>query len=662
MSPPTTRLVADEFRGWQSDQGAAARARRAAPPGDDGAGSPTTRLLRQQAAGLRASVGVVVFFRRDLLRRWRLLLGALACSLGYTAVRLLEPWPLKVIFDNVLLAKPLDLGLPLFDRSVAGDRTALLAAATLAILVFAVLRGVLYAWETMLATRVGQEVVLRLRRRLFRRMQRLSLDFHSRASTGDLLTRLTSDVNNLRELMVGALLSILSEGLVLVGFLGVMFLMEWRLALVATIAMPAVFGLMVVYGGRIRAETRKQRRYEGQLAGRLTEVLSGIHLVQLFAREEHEDELLRKLNRRSLRTGLETTRLEAQMNRAVEVSVALTTAVTLWLGSLQVLAGHLTPGELLVFVAYMQSFYRPLKRIARVSRRASKAAVSTERIAEILREEPSIADGTRPAPRFSGEVRFEGVRFSYVDDVPVLRGIDLTVRAGQVVALVGTTGAGKSTVLGLVPRLHDPDGGIVRIDGVDVRELTLRSLREQIAVVPQDGMLFGGTIRENILYGRPEATEAELLEAADAALVDEFVSRLPDGYETVIGERGVTLSGGQRQRLAIARALLKAAPIVLLDEPTTGLDSTSEELVLTALDRLLAGRTAIVIAHRLATVRRADAIVVLEAGQVVEQGTHDELLRRDGPYARLHEHQVGRTATPRRRWPLSPGAALGRTG
>ncbi len=603
--------------------------------------SETRRLLRQQAAGLRASVGVIVFFRRDLLRRWRLLLAALACSLGYGAVRLAEPWPLKVIFDNVLSTRPFEAPIPMLERLLADDRTALLAAATATILVLAALRGILDAWQTILTTRVGQEVVLRLRRRLFRRIQRLSLDFHARSSTGDLLTRLTSDVNNLRELMVGALLSILSEGLVLVGFLAVMYLMEWRLALVATIAMPLVFALMVVYGGRIRAATREQRRYEGELAGRLTEVLGGIHLVQLFAREQEEDERLRRLNRRSLRTGLETTRLEARLNRSVEVTVALATAVTLWVGATQVIAGRLTPGELIVFVAYMQSFYRPLKRIARVSRRASKAAVSVERIAEVLAEQPTVVDGGREAPPLRGAVELHDVHHSYIDGVPVLRGIDLSIAPGQMVALVGPTGAGKTTILGLVPRLHDPDAGRVLIDGIDVRELTLRSLRDQIAVVPQDGMLFGGTIRDNIAYGRPEATEDELRAAAEAALVDEFVQRLPDRYDTRIGERGVTLSGGQRQRLAIARALVKDAPIVLLDEPTTGLDTSSEALVLEALERLLADRTALVIAHRLATVRRADAIVVVEDGRIAECGTHDDLAARGRAYARLLEEQFG---------------------
>lgn len=597
---------------------------------------------------MRASLGVVAFFRRDLLRRWPLLLGALACSLGYGAVRVAEPWPLQVIFDSVLGTRPFDAPVPWLGDLVADDRTALLAAAAIALLLFAGLRGVLYAWQITLATRVGQEVVLRLRRRLFRRIQKLGLDFHARSSTGDLLTRLTSDVDVLRELMVGALLSILSEGLVLIAFLAVMYVMEWRLALLATVAMPVVFVLMLVYGGRIRASTREQRRAESELAGRVAEVLNGIHLVQLFARERDEDERLRRLNKRSLRSGMQTTRLEARANRAVEVSVAVATAATLWVGANQVIAGRLTPGELLVFVAYMQTFYRPLKRLARVSRRASRAAVSVERIAEILAQEPSVADGRRDAPALRGAVELRRVSHAYVDGVPVLEDVDLAIEPGQMVALVGPTGAGKSTILGLVPRLHDPAAGAVLVDGLDVRDLTLRSLREQIAVVPQDGVVFAGTIRDNIAYGKPDASEDELVAAARAALVDEFVDRLPDGYDTFVGERGVTLSGGQRQRLAIARALVKDAPIVLLDEPTTGLDAGSEALVLEALERLLDGRTSLVIAHRLRTIQRADRIAVVERGRIVQIGTHDYLAARGGPYAALLRQQFGVVPEPPR--------------
>jgi len=613
------------------------KVRRNEPPHTN---SPTRRMLRQQAAGARASVSIVWRFRRDLLAHWRLLLGALACSLGFALARLAEPWPLKFVFDNVLTGMPLDTPVDLVDSALNGRPMAILAVATVTLVVLAVLRGVLFARESILTTRVGQEVVLRLRKRMFRRLQQLSLDFHARSSTGDMLTRMTSDVASLRELLVGALLALLSEGLVLAGFLTVMFLMEWRLALVAVVAAPLVFGLMTFYSGRIRAATHKQRRFEGQLAGRVQEVLSGIHLVQLFAREEDENDRLRRLNKRSLRTGLEATRLEAELNRAVEVAVALALAATLWVGALQVIAGRLTPGELIVFIAYTGSFYRPLRRIAKVTRRASKAAVSVERIAAVLDAEPTVRGGNRVAPRFRGELCFEAVEFAYRPGTNVIERIDALIAPGWTVALVGATGAGKSTLLGLVPRLHDATAGTVRIDGIDVRELTLDSLRDQIAVVPQDGMLFHATVRENIAYGRPEATDWEIEDAAHAALVHDVITALPEGYDTIIGERGVTLSGGQRQRLAIARALVKNAPIVLLDEPTTGLDAESEALVLTALERLLKGRTALVIAHRLATVRRADFVLVLEGGCIVERGTHAELLACGGAYARLHALQL----------------------
>ncbi|MBA2364324.1 MAG: ABC transporter ATP-binding protein, partial [Chloroflexia bacterium] len=474
-------------------------------------------------------------------------------------------------------------------------------------------------------------------------MQRLSLSFHAKSSTGDLLTRLTGDVNMLRELLVASMLSFISEVVVLVGFVSVMFWMEWRLALASVVVIPVVFALVTVYSGRIRDATRKQRKREGELASRLHQALNGIHIVQLFAREDEEDERLRGLNKRSLRSGLKATRLEAQLNRAVELSLAVGTAVTLWLGALQVIAGRLTPGELIVFVSYMQSFYRPLRRISRVAERATKADSCVERITNVLDQASDVWDGWVVAPRssgaFKGALRFRDMTFEYKPGRPVLREIDFAIAPGQTVALVGPTGAGKSTLLGLVPRLWDPSSGVVEVDGRDVRDYTLKSLRDQIAVVPQDGMLFSGTIRENILYGKPEATVVDLEAAARAARIHDHIVSLPEGYDTSVGERGVTLSGGQRQRLAIARALVKDAPIVLLDEPTTGLDAESESLVMEALDRLLEGRTALVIAHRLATVRRADLILVLDEGRVVESGTHEDLLAAGGRYRALYDRQ-----------------------
>ncbi|MDQ3696212.1 MAG: ABC transporter ATP-binding protein/permease [Chloroflexota bacterium] len=597
-------------------------------------------LIRGQARGLLSSVDTIRRFRGELYPHWRTLLGALLCAIGYTAMRLAEPWPLKFIFDNVLTGIPIATPFPWLNHTIGDDRIRILLVATGAILALAALRGVFYYYQSYLTSRVGQEVVLRIRRRLFAHLQRLSLRFHNQSSTGDLLTRLTSDVNNLRELLTASLLSLVSETVIMVGFVTIMFIMNWRLALLAVITIPVIFALVTVFSGRIRKAAGKQRRREGELAARLHEALSGIHVVQLFAREDEEDERLRGLNKRSLRSGLKTARLEGRLNQGVELAVAVGMALTLWFGATEVIAGRLTPGELIVFVAYMQSFYRPLRRISRVAERASKASSCVDRITEVLDRESEVRDGDRQAPPFRGELRFDHVGFAYADGTPVLRDIDLTITPGQTVALVGPSGAGKSTLLSLVPRLYDPTTGAVLLDGQDARDFTLKSLRDQVSVVPQDGMLFAGTVSENIAYGKPEASAAEIEAAARAANIHDHIAGLAEGYDSVVSERGVSLSGGQRQRLAIARAMVKDAPIVLLDEPTTGLDAESEELVMEALDRLLSGRTAIVIAHRLATIRRANVILVIDGGQVVERGTHAELLLAAGLYRSLHQRQL----------------------
>lgn len=579
---------------------------------------------------LRTSAGAVTRFRHDLLRHRRPLAGAFGASLGFAATRLAEPWPLKVVIDNVLAGMPLHTPIAPLNRLLSGDRMAILVAATLSLFVLAALRSFFYYYQSYLASLAGQNVVTDLRRRLFAHVQRLPQSFHARASTGDLLTRLTGDILMLRELLVASLLAFVSEWVVVVGFVAVMFLVEWRLALVAVVAVPVILASATFYSQRMRVATRKQRRREGELAGRLHEVLAGIHVVQLFAREDEEDERLRSLNKRSVSSSLKSTKLEAKLSRTVELSVALATAAVLFYGAIQVGAGRLTAGELIVFLAYMQSFYRPLRRISRVTQRASKAATCVERIAEVLDRPSEIADGPREAPPFRGEVRFEGVSFAYDGGAQVLAGVDIVVPAGSTVALVGPTGAGKSTLLGLVPRLYDPTDGVVRIDGHDLRELTLRSLRDQITVVPQDGFLFGGTIFENIAYGNLDATEEQVEEAARAAYIHDVIAHLPDGYQTVVGERGVTLSGGQRQRLAIARALVRDAPIVLLDEPTTHLDIGAQRLVVEALERLLDGRTAIVIAHRLETIKRADEVIALAGGRIVGRGRYDDMGFDDG--------------------------------
>jgi ABC-type multidrug transport system fused ATPase/permease subunit len=595
--------------------------------------------IGRQMKGLRVSFEMIIRFRRDLMKHWPRLLLAIVCALGYTAMRLAEPWPLKFVFDNVLINQPLVTPFPWLNDWLGADRMRVLMLAVGAVLVFAIFRGVFYYFQSVLTTQVGQEVVIKIRQQLFAHVQRLSLQFHNRTSTGDLLTRFTGDINNLRQLLAASLLSLLSESIILIGFVTVMFVMNWRLALLAIITTPSILILLVYYSSRIRTAARKQRRREGELASRLHETLSNMHIVQMFTHEDEEEERLRKLNKRSLKTGMKATRLEGQLNQGVEISVAVGMALTIWVGVNQVISGRLTPGELLVFVTYMQSFYRPMRRLSRVAERASKASSCVDRITEVLDQDPEIRDGHLDAGRLRGAIRFEGVSFAYDDGTETLRNIDLEIRTHHTVALVGASGAGKSTMISLLPRLFDASSGRVLIDGHDIRDYTLRSLRENVSVVPQDGALFAGTIRENIAYGNPDATDEEIESAARDANLDDFIARLPGGYETIVSERGVSLSGGQRQRLAIARALVKDAPIVVLDEPTTGLDAASEHSVIVALERLLAGRTAVVIAHRLETIRRADHIVVLEDGAIVDQGTHDHLMERGGRYHDLYRMQ-----------------------
>jgi subfamily B ATP-binding cassette protein MsbA len=431
------------------------------------------------------------------------------------------------------------------------------------------------------------------------------------------------------------------NSLTLVGMLGVMLYLNWQFTLIALSVAPFLFLVVFSYTRRIKKASREVRKKEGEIVSVMQEVLSSIHVVKAFAREDYEQKRLEEQSLEGVEIGLRARSLKAKLSPLVEVIVAVGTCLVLWFGARMVLSGALSAGSLVVFILYLGKMYKPMQQLSKMTDAYSKAVVGYERIREIFETDNEIKDmpGARRAPKFKGQIDFENVNFGYEPATLVLKDLSFHIEPGQVAALVGPTGAGKSTIISLIPRFYDPTSGVVKVDGQDVRRFQQKSLRQQISFVLQETLLFHGPIWNNIAYGKPEATRAEILRAAEMANAHEFIDKLPDGYNTILGERGVTLSGGQRQRIAIARAIIRNTPILILDEPSSGLDAASEKLVFEALDRLMEGKTSIVIAHRLSTIRRASCIFVLKDGSIVERGNHDELMATGGLYSELHDIQ-----------------------
>jgi len=582
----------------------------------------------------------VVSLGRLLRPHWRLLTTAFVAMAFAGAADLVEPWPLKIVFDDVIGSKRpapwLSAWMP-----ADGDRQAVLSAAALAIIAIAIAGALADFTERYLSTTVGKRVGYDLRRLLYHHIQRLSLSFYERQRTGDIVVRLTSDIDAAEEFISSAVVGIVLDVVTLVGMVSVMVAMDWQFSLVALSIAPLLFALVYRYTRRIKAAARAVKSKESELASIVQESIMSARTVKAFAREDFEERRLDAVSRESVALAMRARTLKATLAPLVDVIVAVGTGLVVWVGARFVLSGRLTAGALLVFVLYLAKMYKPMKDLSKMTDTLSKAAVAFERIGDIMTVERVVRDlpQARPAPRFAGRLAFAHVRFGYSPDAIVLVDVNLSVEPGQRAALVGLTGSGKSTLVSLVPRLYDVVSGEVRIDDRDVRRYTLESLREQVSVVLQEPVLFRATIAENIAYGRQGATPGEIARAAALAHVDEFAAKLPLGYDTVVGERGETLSGGQRQRITIARAIIKDAPILLLDEPSASLDPESEQLVFNALDRLMQGRTSITIAHRLATVRRADVIFALHDGVIVERGTHDELVAANGLYSRLYRTQ-----------------------
>jgi subfamily B ATP-binding cassette protein MsbA len=582
------------------------------------------QLVRPHAKGL--SVGVVAV----------LLEGA---------ANLAEPWPLKIVLDSVLKSRPGKGWLNDLIFTVAGpDKYAILNLAAASVLIIAAIGAVCAYTEKYLTTTVAQYVMHDLRQRLYSHIQRLSLDYHDKQRTGNLIGCLTGDIEAIQSFIASGLLGALVNSLTLLGMIAVMLRLNWQFTLVALSVAPLLFVVVFRYTRRIRTASREVRKKEGEMVSVIQEVLSSTRVVKAFAREDHEQRRLEDESLESVEIALRVRGLKVRLSPIVEMIVAAGTCLVLWFGGRMALSGALSAGSLVLFIWYLGRMYKPMRELSKIMDTYSKAATGYERISEVLATDSEVRDlpGARRAHALRGEIELDQVTFSYEPNYPVLKQVSLTVEPGQVAALVGPTGAGKTTIINLIPRFYDPDAGCVKIDGADIKLFQQKSLRQQISFVLQETLLFRGPVWYNIAYGKPGASRAEILRAAELANAHEFIARMPQGYDTMIGERGVTLSGGQRQRIAIARAVIRDAPILILDEAGAGLDAASEMLVFEALDRLMKGKTSIVIAHRLATIRSADVIFVLKAGEIVERGKHDELLIEGGLYSELYRLQFER--------------------
>lgn len=579
---------------------------------------------------------------RVLRPHWKALLVAFFAVVFESLTDVLEPWPIKVVLDYVIGSKQLPGWLVSLTTIAPGhDKQAILNFAAVAVITIALIGAVSRYTEDYLTTKVGQWVMHDLRYDLYHHIQRLSLIDYDKQKTGDLISRITSDVDAIQDFVSSALLGIVVDIITLVGMLVIMFSLSWQFTLIALAIAPLLFLEVFSLTLRSKRATRAVRKKQGEIISVAQESLSSMRVVKAFGREDYEEDRLERETLESIGMALAARKIKARLSPIVDVIVAIGTCIVLWYGARLVLTGDLTPGALVIFVLYLGKMYKPMRDLSKMTDVVSKAMVGAERVNEIVNIESHVRDLPRAKhiSRLEGDIVFEHVSFYYDESRPVLRDVSLNIKSGQFVALVGPTGGGKSTVVGLIARFYDPSSGAVKIDGVDIRTFKIKSLRQQISFVLQETILFNAPVWQNVAYGKPGASQEEIVRAAKDANAHDFIMRMPQGYQTMVGERGVSLSGGQRQRLAIARAIIRDTPILILDEPSTGLDAEAEELVFDALSRLMKGKTSVVVAHRLSTIRDADNIYVLEDGAIAESGSHDELLAANGLYARLHQIQ-----------------------
>ncbi len=556
--------------------------------------------------------------------KFRLFMAALCTALA-SAGTVYLPWIIKDVVDQVLSEKDSEK----------------LTYIALSIVVIFLLRGFFFYGQSYLISYVGQSVIIDIRRAMFQKIQRLSMSFYDKNKTGTIMSYVTNDVSALQSGLVDNIVDMITETVILVASIVAMICLDWKLFLFTFCTFPVVIGFIDFFGKRIRKSGSKIQGTTADLTSVLQEVVSSARVVKSFVREPYEIDRFERENIHNFRAHMKYVRLSATLTPTIEFVAAIGVTMILWFGGNSVINGDITAGALVAFLTYAVNISNPIKRLSKVIAHIQRALAAADRVFNVL-DMPELIKNVPDAkelPHVKGNVEFQNVSFTYDTEEPILNNVSFKAEPGQVVALVGPSGAGKSTVASLLPRFYEVTDGKIVVDGYDIREVTMESLREQVGIVPQETMLFNGTVYDNILYGRLDATKEEIEAAAKAANAHHFIMELPNGYDTQLGDRGVNMSGGQRQRIAIARAILKDPQILILDEATSALDTQSEQVVQEALDRLMVGRTSFVIAHRLSTIKNADKILVMEKGKIVEEGSHEELMARNGLYAHLYQIQ-----------------------
>ena len=550
---------------------------------------------------------------------------AVVCIIMAAGANLYLPWIIKDMIDDVLMSKDMVM----LNLIAAG------------ILVVMFTRGVFYYGQSYLVSYVGQRVIIDVRSVLFSKFQRMPLSYYDKQQTGTVMSYITNDVAVMQSAIVDNLIELVTEGSILIGSLAMMIYLDWKLSLLTLMTIPLVGFAMKIFGRKLKRSSTVIQERVAEITSLLQESISAIRVVKSFVRESYEIKRFEEQNWRNFQAAMKNVKLSSLLTPTVEFLAAIAVTFIVWFGGYEVVNEVITAGELVAFLTYAVNLANPVKRLSRVYAAIQKAMAAADRVFAVMDLDEKITDvpGAKSLPPIKGKVEFKDITFSYKEGQPALQHISLKAEPGQMIALVGPSGSGKSTIANLIPRFYDVDSGVITIDDHDIRQVTADSLREQIGLVPQETMLFSTSVMENIRYGRLEATDEEVIEAAKAANAEEFIKELPEGYDTKLGERGLNLSGGQRQRLAIARAILKNPRVLILDEATSALDTESEKIVQDALDNLMVGRTSFVIAHRLSTIFNADQIFVVENGHLREHGTHEELLAAGGLYSNLYNIQ-----------------------